>query len=88
MSNVFRFFCCISSLQVTAEADILCSCCEVLVVSLINRFFAGGNILGFFLGTLQSIFGACVCGIKYFVFFQSTLFLKLRASDTERDQMF
>ena len=27
MSNLFRFFCCILSLQVTAEADVLGSCC-------------------------------------------------------------
>ena len=36
MSNLFRFFCCISLLQVTAEADVLL--CKVLVVSLIIDF--------------------------------------------------
>ena len=39
MSNHFRFFCCSSSLQVTAEADVLGSfLCKVLVVSLIIDF--------------------------------------------------
>ena len=39
MSNRFRFFCCISSLQVTAEADVLgFLLCKVLVVSLIIDF--------------------------------------------------
>ena len=36
MSNLFRFFCCISSLQVTEEADVVrFLLCMVLVVSLI-----------------------------------------------------
>ena len=60
MSNLFRFFCSISSPQVTAEADVLVLgsslLCKVLVVSLIIDFFAqesaGGNMLGFFLAIL------------------------------------
>ena len=61
MSNPFRFFCCISSLQVTAEAHFLGSCSEF------NYWFfaqepAGGNILGFFLCNLQSIFAHVSAG--------------------------
>ena len=56
MSNLFRFLCCISSLQVTEEAEVWFFLCKVLVVSLIIDFFAqdstGGIILGFFLGIL------------------------------------
>ena len=39
MSNLFRFLCCISSLQVAAEADVWFFLCKVLVVSLISDFF-------------------------------------------------
>ena len=40
MSNLFRFFCCISLLQVTAEPDVFrFLLCKVPVVSLIIDFF-------------------------------------------------
>ena len=61
----------------------------IIIINFIAKSIRNQHLIRiFFLCILQSFFGACVCEIKYFVSFQSTLFLKLRASDTERFSAF